>query len=79
MSSLSVPVKVMVSFALLPPGIVCSKSTLVVCLSSSWETLGLLEMTSSPVVTFVEWILSWLVLREMEVLSSTTSRLDELA
>ena len=75
MSSLSVPVKVMVSFALLPPGIVFPKSTFVHCFSSSCVISGLLEITSSPAVTLVEWILSSLVLREIEVVSSTTSRL----
>lgn len=75
MSSLSVPVKVMVSFALLPPGSVWLKSTCVRCFSSSFVSLGSLEMTSSPAVIVVEWILSSLVLTEMEVLSSTTSRL----
>ena len=75
MSSLSVPVKVMVSFALLPPGIVFPKSTFVHCFSSSCVISGLLEITSSPAVTLVEWILSSFVLREIDVLSSTTSRL----
>lgn len=76
MSSLSVPVKVMVSFALLPPGSVWSKATCVLCFSASFVSFGLLEMTSSPAVILVEWILSSLVLTEMEVLSSTTSRLE---
>lgn len=79
MSSFSVPVKVMVIFALVPPGSVWSKSTFVLCLSSSYVTLGLLEMTWSPAVIFVEWILSSLVLREIDVLSSATSRLGRSA
>ena len=75
MLSFNVPVKVKVSFALLPPGIVSSKLTLVVCASSSWETVGDSEMTCSPAVTLVEWILSSFVFRDIEVVSSTTSKL----
>jgi hypothetical protein len=66
----------MVSCALLPFEMVCSKLTLVVCESSSWETVGESEMVWSPEVTLVEWILSSVVLREIEVVSSLTSKLE---
>lgn len=54
-----------------------SKLTVVVCASSSVATWGDSVMTCWPAVTLVEWILSSLVLRAMDVVSSTTSRLAE--
>jgi hypothetical protein len=54
MLSFKIPEKVMVSWALLPLEMDWSKLTLVVCESSSWETLGDSEMVWSFAVTFVE-------------------------
>jgi hypothetical protein len=65
-----------VSFALLPLEMVWSKLTLVVCESASWEMVGDSEMTWSPAVILVVWILSSFVLSEIEVVSSLTSKLD---
>lgn len=75
MLSFRIPEKVKVSWALLPLGMVLSKLTFVVWASSSWDTVGDSEMTLSPELTLVEWILSSLVFRDMEVVSSTTSKL----
>jgi hypothetical protein len=69
------PVKLIVTEALLPPGSVCLKLILVVWFSSSWETDGESVMTCSPEETLVVWILRSVVLRDMELVSSTTSRL----
>lgn len=63
------------SLALVPLGMVWSKLTLVICASSSVVTLGEWVRSCSPAATFVEWILSSFVLSEMDVVSSTTSRL----
>ena len=79
MLSFSVPVKTRVREALDPLGRVWSKLTLVVCASSSWARAGESEMSFSPEVTLAEWILRSMVLRVMDVESSTTSKLGRSA
>jgi hypothetical protein len=62
-----------VNTAFWPAGMVSSKSILVVCESSSYDSLGEELMVLPPTVIVVSWMSSSKVFNEMLLVSSTTS------
>jgi hypothetical protein len=75
MLSLRAPVNLCTSVALLPAGKSSLNETLVVCVSALYSISGDEATDLEPVRISVEWILRSSVLRDMEFVSSTTSRL----